>query len=87
MAVDDGHPLSAKSVVQKTFVDGHLYFDRELDKQRQATLDAIKARLDPPEDDAEEESGDDDSGDEAAAEPTVKIYDMDYTCRDHHHGH
>lgn len=80
----DGHPLSARSVVQKTFVDGHLFFDRELDRQRQATIDAVKARLDPPDDDSEQ---DESAPEDSAAEPAVKIYDMDYTCRDHFHGH
>jgi imidazolonepropionase-like amidohydrolase len=41
----DGHPLSVRSVVQKTFVDGVLYFDRDADRARQAKIDEIKARL------------------------------------------
>src|SRR5690606_41500114 len=30
-----GHPLSTEGVPQKTYVDGKLYFDIELDRQRQ----------------------------------------------------
>lgn len=61
----DGDPLSAQSVVLKTFVDGDLYFDIEADRERQATIDAMKARLAPPEDEDEDEDGDDrDDGDE-----------------------
>ena len=41
----DGPPLAVESVVSKTFVDGDLYFDREADRRRQETIDAIKARL------------------------------------------
>jgi imidazolonepropionase-like amidohydrolase len=41
----DGNPLSVLSVVQKTFVDGDLYFDREADRERQAKVDEIKERL------------------------------------------
>ena len=43
----DGHPLSMFSVVQKTFVDGQLYFDREADRARQAAIDGIKDKLQP----------------------------------------
>ena len=45
LALFDGPPLSAFSVVQKTFVDGDLYFDREADRERQAAIDAIKEKL------------------------------------------
>jgi hypothetical protein len=42
----DGRPLSMSSVVQKTFVDGVLYFDRTADREvRQTTIDALKRRL------------------------------------------
>lgn len=76
----DGHPLSARSAVVKTFVDGDLYFDRELDRERQAAIDAIKARLAPP------DGGEDDDGTEQTAEdtPTVREYAMDYSCRHVH---
>jgi imidazolonepropionase-like amidohydrolase len=56
----DGDPLSMMSVVQKTFVDGDLYFDREADRQRQAKVDEIKTRLsgkDKGEGDESEEGG------------------------------
>jgi imidazolonepropionase-like amidohydrolase len=41
----DGHPLSILSVVQKTFVDGDLYFDIEADRERQALVDGLKERM------------------------------------------
>jgi imidazolonepropionase-like amidohydrolase len=41
----DGHPLALSSVVQKTFVDGDLYFDLEADRERPAAIDAMKKRL------------------------------------------
>ncbi|MEM8994082.1 MAG: amidohydrolase family protein, partial [Acidobacteriota bacterium] len=82
----DGHPLSALSSVVKTFVDGDLYFDRDLDRERQAAIDTIKDRLAPPEEDdggrEEPDPADGGGGDDA---PTVREYAMDYTCRHHHH--
>ena len=50
------HPLSTQAVARKTWVDGDLYFDREADRERQAAIDEIKARLDP-EDGADAEEG------------------------------
>jgi len=41
----DGDPLSSRSVVQRTFVDGDLYFDRTADAMRQARINEIKVRL------------------------------------------
>lgn len=52
----DGDPLSVFSVVQKTFIDGDLYFDRQADRERQAKIDEIKERLSGKEDDGAEES-------------------------------
>ncbi len=43
----DGPPLAIGSVVQKTFIDGDLYFDREADRARQAAIDAIREKLEP----------------------------------------
>ncbi len=66
----DGPPLAVGSVVQKTFVDGDLYFDLEADRERQATIDEIKARLLPAEetDEADETDGED-TPDEPEPEP------------------
>jgi len=42
-----GHPLSTEGVPQKTYVDGKLYFDIELDRQRQAEIEReIRALMD-----------------------------------------
>ncbi len=66
----DGHPLSMLSVVQKTFVDGDLYFDRAADRERQAAIDALKERLADKKKDAgeDDEAGAPEPG-EAEAEP------------------
>ena len=41
----DGSPLALGSVVQKTFVDGIIYFDLDADRSRQARIEEIKDRL------------------------------------------
>ena len=50
----DGRPMSVFSVVQKTFVDGDLYFDRTADAERQAAIDAIRQKLEPEDDEKAE---------------------------------
>ena len=40
-----GHPLSMAGVVQQTYIDGKLYFDIELDRQRQAEIEREKKAL------------------------------------------
>jgi imidazolonepropionase-like amidohydrolase len=45
LAVFDGDPLSMFSKVVQTYVDGKLYFDRSLDRERQAAIDKEKAAL------------------------------------------
>ena len=52
----DGHPLSAFSVVLKTFVDGDLYFDRAADRDRQTLIDELKRKLGGASEDDEEET-------------------------------
>jgi imidazolonepropionase-like amidohydrolase len=83
----DGNPLAIHSVVQKTFVDGDLYFDLETDKARNATIAALKERLA-----GKEKSGDKkdtkatgaSSGERSAAAPEVRWADEPYTCREDH---
>jgi imidazolonepropionase-like amidohydrolase len=41
----DEHPLSAYAVPLQTFVDGKLYFDRELDRERRERVAALKRKL------------------------------------------
>jgi cytosine/adenosine deaminase-related metal-dependent hydrolase len=41
----NAHPLSMDAVVQKTYVDGKLYFDIELDRERQRAIEAEKEAL------------------------------------------
>ncbi len=76
----DGDPLSMFSVVQKTFVDGVLYFDREADRERQAAIRAIKEKLKPDED-AEEE--DDEESDASPPPPDEPEWEhTTYSCRE-----
>jgi imidazolonepropionase-like amidohydrolase len=61
----DGHPLAVGSVVQKTFVDGVVYFDLAADRERQAHIEDIKKRLTGG-DDEEEASDESSTGGEEA---------------------
>jgi imidazolonepropionase-like amidohydrolase len=45
LAVFDGHPLSVMGVVEQTYVDGQLYFDRALDRLRQQEREAERKAL------------------------------------------
>jgi imidazolonepropionase-like amidohydrolase len=45
LAVFSGHPLSVTGVVEQTYVDGRLYFDRGLDRERQAARAAERKAL------------------------------------------
>jgi imidazolonepropionase-like amidohydrolase len=74
----DGHPLAIRSVVQKTFVDGDLYFDRVADRERQAEIDEIKERLDPSDDKDEDTQTDT----ESKPSPAVIWQDEQYSCRE-----
>ena len=83
----DRNPLSLDAVVQKTFVDGDLYFDREADRIRQDSIDAIKANLAPEEKEEEDEDGEDsteDSADTPPSKPSPEVIwqEQPYTCRE-----
>ncbi|MEQ8330128.1 MAG: amidohydrolase family protein [Longimicrobiales bacterium] len=45
LAIFDGPPLSMFAKVEQTYVDGMLYFDIELDRERQAAIEAEKSAL------------------------------------------
>jgi imidazolonepropionase-like amidohydrolase len=45
LAVFAGHPLSVMGVVEQTYVDGRLYFDRALDRLRQQQREAERKAL------------------------------------------
>ncbi|MBW3552949.1 MAG: amidohydrolase family protein [Gemmatimonadetes bacterium] len=45
LAVFEGDPLSVTSRVRQTYVDGHLYFDVDLDGERRAAIEREKAAL------------------------------------------
>jgi len=72
----DGNPLEVRSVVQKTFVDGDLYFDIAADRERQARIDEVKKKLSPE----EKEDGDSEAGSKPS--PEVVWQDEHYSCRE-----
>ncbi len=83
LALYNANPMSVFSVVQKTWIDGDLYFDLEADRERQAKIDALKAKLNPPDEEDSEEAP------EAAGVPagrtaattTTLWTEPTYTCR------
>jgi imidazolonepropionase-like amidohydrolase len=75
----DGHPLEIRSVVQKTFVDGDLYFDVAANRERQAKIEEIKKKL-APEEKKDDEAGEAETGSEPS--PTVIWQDAPYSCRE-----
>ena len=86
LVIYDGNPLEIRSVPQKTFVDGDLYFDLAADRERQAKIDAIKKKLAPP-DKKEEGDKEDDAGEaDSAPSPEVVWQDEHYSCREDEHG-
>ncbi len=76
----DGHPLSMFSVVQKTFIDGDLYFDVDADRERQAVIDEMRAKLEPKDED--EDEGDGGEGEEPDEEPPPPEEHFTYSCRE-----
>jgi len=78
----DGHPLAMHSVVQKTFVDGHLYFDIEVDKSRQTTIAAIKERMTSKDKKPDAKPTGAGSGAQSAPSPEVRWADEPYTCEE-----
>ena len=81
----DGPPLSMFSVVQKTFIDGDLYFDLETDRERQAAIQAIQEKL---KSDDEAGDSDDESDSSQSSEPERanrnEWHEITYTCREMH---
>ena len=66
----------------QTFLDGDLYFDIDADRERQAAIDDMKARLMPPDDDDAEESEEDTPAGESEPAPEVSWGDEEtYSCR------
>ncbi|RMH13958.1 MAG: amidohydrolase, partial [Gemmatimonadetes bacterium] len=45
LVIYDGYPLSSTAAVNKTMIDGRIYFDRELDRERQRRLEEEKKAL------------------------------------------
>ncbi len=80
----DGPPLAIASVVQKTFVDGDLYFDRQADRERQAVVEALEKRLlgKDEERDAGEEAGEAEADAGSEPPPDVIWQDETYSCRE-----
>src|SRR5918993_2727044 len=45
----NGHPLSVYSRVETTFIDGEIFFDRQLDQSRRRELERERAELEQAE--------------------------------------
>jgi imidazolonepropionase-like amidohydrolase len=45
LVIYNGHPLSVFSSVDQTMIDGKIYFDREMDRERQGRMEAEKEAL------------------------------------------
>lgn len=82
----DGPPLSMFSVVQKTFIDGDLYFDAETDRSRQTAIDALKERLASKGKggDDEDKHGTPGGAARSAPSPEVRWADEPYSCGEDH---
>jgi imidazolonepropionase-like amidohydrolase len=80
----DGDPLAIRSVVQKTFVDGDLYFDIDADHDRQTTIASLKERLKGKGDaSAKKEAAGMERADAGSAPPPeVRWADAPYTCQE-----
>lgn len=78
----DGDPLAIHSVVQKTFVDGNLLFDRDTDMAREKMIVALKDRLQGKgkSPDKKEASGMEEAGGRSAPSPEVRWEDAPYSC-------
>ena len=85
LVIYDGNPLEVRSVPQKTFIDGDLYFDLAADRARQAKIDAIKKKLAPPEKDDKKEEEGEAGATESAPSPEVVWQDEHYSCREDEH--
>jgi imidazolonepropionase-like amidohydrolase len=86
LVIYDGNPLEVRSVPQKTFVDGDLYFDLAADRARQAKIDEIKKKLAPPKKDDKKEGEGEAGASESAPSPEVVWQDEHYSCREDEHG-
>ncbi|RMG47127.1 MAG: amidohydrolase, partial [Acidobacteria bacterium] len=45
LVIYSGHPFSVYSIVEKVFIDGQIYFDREADLARRADMEKEKKAL------------------------------------------
>lgn len=77
----NGHPLATESVVQKTFVDGDLYFDIDIDKTRQTTIASLKERMAGKDKKANSKAT---GGGAGAPSPEVHWSDEPYSCGEDH---
>jgi imidazolonepropionase-like amidohydrolase len=86
LVIYDGNPLEIRSVPQKTFIDGDLYFDLAADRDRQAKIDVIKKKLAPPDKNEEGDEKEDTAESDSAPSPEVIWQDEHYSCREDEHG-
>jgi amidohydrolase family protein len=80
---DGADPLALHSVVQKTIIDGDIYFDRTNDAARQTMIADLKAKLDAKGKggDKKESAGMDDQMTSGSAPPPRVVWeDQPYSC-------
>jgi cytosine/adenosine deaminase-related metal-dependent hydrolase len=78
----DGDPLAVHSVVQKTIIDGDIYFDRTADEARQTMIADLKSKLDGKGKggDKKESAGMEQASSGSAPPPRVVWEDQPYSC-------
>jgi hypothetical protein len=78
----DGDPLAIHSVVQKTIIDGDIYFDRAENQTRQNMIADLKSKLDGKgkSGDKKEAAGMERADTGSAPSPKVVWEDEPYSC-------
>ena len=78
----DGDPLAVHSVVQKTIIDGDIYFDRAADASRQTMIADLKSKLNAKGKggDKKEAAGMEEASSGSAPPPRVVWEDEPYSC-------
>ncbi len=84
LVIYDAHPLSITSVVQKTFVDGDLYFDLSADRERQLTIEGLKERLEGHDEEGEGDGPEAEPETEGGSKPPPDVIWQDtmYSCKE-----
>jgi len=80
----DGDPLAIRSVVQKTFIDGDLYFDLQADDTRQTVVVDLKQKMTGKGKDGDQKqaAGMERADNGSAPPPRVRWADEPYSCEE-----